>query len=350
MYYNIICDGVSIYDNAVPGKMLLDPTLKREISSAAVLTYGLPRQSVYYDVIKPYASTLTVTEDGHLIFVGRPLPPSLDMDGTRRYRVEGAYAWLNDVIVDPAAIPDPEEAKDTSTYITNIIDYYNTKVGASRQLDITVLPVAGTNLKVREWQYETCADAISRELDEVGLVALVRYTAPASVGLRVCDYRDYINNQPPLTQVVRWGENIRSISVEGLPFVTALRAEGDDGASVYVESSNLVNRYGYICGKKSWPISNVNILRQRAITYLSQEQPVGASHVEVSAVDLHLKDATIAPLDLARPAQIDAVSHGVPAGTILPISAITYRLDKPSKDIMIGWPDQTIETLTGQLR
>lgn len=351
MFYEIYADGVSIMDNAAEGKTVLDPLLSREVSTTAILTLGMPRKNVYYGLIKPYVSTLEVREDGHTIFIGRALPPSLDMDGTRRYRVEGAYAWLNDVIIDPAAIPQPDVAKDTSTYITNIIDYYNTKVSLSRQLDVTVLPAAGTNLSVRDWKAESCADAIGRELDEVGLVALVRHvTQTGRTGLRVVDYRDYISNQQPLGQVLEWGKNITKIEIEGLSYVTALHAKGD-GIELWVEEPDMIAASGYICGEMEWQeISDPADLRARALTYLRDEQPYRTSHVEVSAVDLHLTDPSADRLELARPVQIDAAMHGVPGGTILPISAVKYRLDRPQKDIVAAWPEQVIPTLTGRMR
>lgn len=341
-YYRVLIDGRDIYDHADRSHVLLSPTLTLDLTSAGSLEFKRPKTAADVEIV-PYKSTVEVLEDGHNIFYGRALPPAVDLYGRRSYHCEGMLAALNDVPLPAAEYPgtDGEDPKDTSTYVSEILAYYNSKKPPEQQISAVVLPTSGTNLRQRSWDNKTALEAIKAEAQEIGAVMFCRRN-----GLRLALLDDYMANLPPEQQAIRLDSNLIDLTLKHLEVTTAVYAKGEDKdgnpVTATVTDAELEARYGYICKFQEFTgCKSAEELAAEARGWLRNNR-VSEMVIEASAYDLNLLDRELPRFEIGRKAVIDDQRLlsllGIGGSSLeLPISGITVDLSTGRKTVKLGY-------------
>lgn len=275
--------------------------------------------------------------------MGVHCPPTVDLYGRRTYHCEGMLAALNDVPLPAAEYigPDDDTPKDTSTYVSEILAYYNSKKPPEQQISAVVLPAAGTNLRQRSWDNKTAFDAIKAEAQDIGAVMFCRRS-----GLRLTPLDEYMANLPPEQQSISIGANLIDLTLKHLEVTTAVYAKGEDAegnpVTATVTDAELEARYGYICKFQEFPgCETAEELDAEARRWLRTNR-VSEMVIEAPAYDLNLLDRGLPRFEIGRKAVIDDQRLlsllGMDGNLLeLPISGISIDLATGRKTVKLGY-------------
>lgn len=335
MSYTISVDGASLYNET--DRILIDPALVQDVGSAETFDFSIPAS--HPTTITPYKSTITIDDGDEVIFYGRAEPPTTDIYKVRKYHAAGALSFLTDVPLPAGALPTHSGSTiDTRTYVTDVVNFYNSVVPADRQFSIAALPSAGVGTRPvgeREWKGQTCFEALKQECNDFGLTMFTRYSS-GTLGLRLVDFGSYVSGLTPGDQPIRLGLNMLSFSrTPETPYSCAV-AVGAGGIYEIVHMTTLENTYGVRCKYLEYPsISSSSTLRSTAQMWLLT-QSVGQAVIDSSAVDLSHVSAEYGSFELARVVSLDGTPWGLSSDIQLPISRIETDLTTGVKKITLG--------------
>ena len=117
MIYNILCDGVNIYD-ATPTGGLLSPKMEIAVNEAGNLTFSMLPTHQYYDSIHSLTSSIEVYEGEELIFYGRVLDITIDFLKRKNVTCEGSFGFFYDTILSPIIFAPSEQDPPVTQQIT----------------------------------------------------------------------------------------------------------------------------------------------------------------------------------------------------------------------------------------
>lgn len=209
---------------------LIDPVLTLEDSNAGSFTFKLAPNNIGYtevtvekemvatvdpatgdttmetvttqiDLVSRMRSTIQVYRDGVEIWEGRVLSEDKDFQNLRDIYCEGSMAYLNDVCMPQRKYSDMTNI----SFLSAILDYYNSKADATRKIYIGTVSAHGgrdTGLQPRVTSYEKCLETINKLVEEFGGHLRIRKVN----GVRLLDWlEDYPNTS---TQKIKFGSNL----------------------------------------------------------------------------------------------------------------------------------------------
>lgn len=182
---------------------VIDPVLTLEDSSTNSLQFKIPPDHYFYNKIERLKTKCRVFRNGVEIFEGRVVSETLDFYDRRDVLFEGALAYLNDTHQ-----PQREYSYYTVIQIVEaILDVHNSKVDASRQIEIGVISVTESYpRKDYYWytQYESTLTSIQNLAEAVN--AHIRVRKNAETGKRVLDIFQEMNEVSK--QQIIFGSNL----------------------------------------------------------------------------------------------------------------------------------------------
>lgn len=348
--YRVLVDGVDIYYPDYPSTQLHSPVVVQDLESSGSFDFILPAGHTFREFIQPN-SVIDVLEDGKSIFFGGAADPQVDFNNRLTYHCSGALSWLNRVPLPPDCQPNPGTVKDTSTYVTEIIDYYNCCVDQAHQLTLAVLPEAGTNPQIREWSItKTAMDALRDEISAIDGVMLARHSeTTGETGIRLTRLAPYIGQMEALNQPIRLNLNLTDVRQSGQEIYTAAIASGKDcemSEAVIIDS--LARKRGYICKSLKFDLETVADLQAACRDWLL-EQSVAGVQVDVTAYDLHTPyPDDYERLELARKVRFDGTPWGL-GDVYAPITKVTVDISTGKKTVGLGFTSRRMASLTKQL-
>ena len=356
--YSIYADGVCIYNDAFPLKnmKLASPKLTLEENAAGSLVMTMPPSNLAYGTIARMTTDISVQKDGKEIWAGRVLSESEDFYRNRVLTCEGELAFFNDSTQPPA-----EYAGGTiREYLGAMIAVHNAKVGDNRKFTIGIVTVVDEEFPTYYTNYEKTITAINALVTQYGGHLRIR----KEDGVR---YLDYLKDYPDTcSQTIQFGSNLIE-HVKGwdmTDFATVivplgnrldespiealdayLTVESVNEGSLYVQSSEAVEAYGWIEKTVTWDgVSDAETLLEKAKEYLSDLQFDNMT-LEVSALDLHYLDASVEAVKLLDEIRVISRPHGL--DRLFPVTKLEIPLDSPENtQFTLGDTVQTSLTST----
>ena len=356
--YSIYADGVCIYNDAFPleNMKLASPKLTLEENAAGSLVMTMPPSNLAYGTIARMTTDISVQKDGKEIWAGRVLSESEDFYRNRVLTCEGELAFFNDSTQPPA-----EYAGGTiREYLEAMIAVHNAKVGDNRKFTIGIVTVVDEEFPTYYTNYEKTITVINALVTQYGGHLRIR----KEDGVR---YLDYLADYPDTcSQTIQFGSNLIE-HVKGwdmTDFATVivplgnrldespiealdayLTVESVNGGSLYVQSSEAVEAYGWIEKTVTWDgVSDAETLLEKAKEYLSDLQFDNMT-LEVSALDLHYLDASVEAVKLLDEIRVISRPHGL--DRLFPVTKLEIPLDSPENtQFTLGDTVQTSLTST----
>ena len=355
--YRVLLDGVDIYDMHDKPLTLLSPKVIQDLTTSGSFEFTMPYEHLFYNEVQPYKSTINVLEQHgggtwKTVFYGRPLPCKLDYRKRKIWHCEGALSWLSDIVLPRSLQPNQGTLKDTATYVTEIISYYNSRVPADRQFVLSVLPAAGTNLTEREWKYQSCMEALKQEADDIGAVLFVRRNnTDDETGIRLTKLIPYVTAMEALDQPIQLGLNITDMTQSGEEVVTACIGTGAEGVEMTapVVLTEQAARYGLIESYQEFRDCTTVAELEAACREWLEAQWIGGLQVDVSALDLHtIRPDDFERLEIARKVVFDGSPWGLGQRNA-PITKVEIDMGTGRKKITLGFTAPSAMPMTRQI-
>ena len=157
MIYRIKMDNIDIYGTS-EDMALLSPMLDIELNSAGSLEFALPDSHKYYDLPQILKSDVEAYENNELIWYGRVLETSMEMNKNKTIYCEGALAYFNDSIQRPVVF----ESTTVHAFFNYIIDAHNSQMQTDNRM-FTVGNITVDDIEIyRELNYETTKEVIEK--------------------------------------------------------------------------------------------------------------------------------------------------------------------------------------------
>lgn len=390
-------EDVTIYNNLyVPTEdgdtkyVILDPKLTLEDSGAGSFECSIPKGNVGYDRINRVTTELIIfrqTNSGYdAIWRGRIIQEDRDWYDNRAIKCEGDLAYLNDSVQ-----PQMEyQAITYAQYLSALLQIHNQQVGnynrpgGWKRFSVGIVDFPDT-IEYIATEFETTLEAIGTIVEETGGHLQIRWSGNTR-------YLDLLKD-PPRTnsQIIRFGKNLFDFTknYDNTEFCTALLPIGaviqDDGyydepetivrpdgsevvsendyddyeetyldqyttiesvnqGSLYLENSQAVQTYGWICRKVEWSeVDDPALLKQLATLYLQSEQFENMS-IEATIMDLQTVDKSLMYVKVLDNITVISSPHGL--NKVFQVSKLEIPLDNPAgTTITLGTHSEP--TLTG---
>ena len=352
--YQILLDGVPLYDPRDPELIVRDPDCRLKVGEAGELSFIVDPDHPYAGRIA-LLSQVSLVSDGVTIYRGRIRRAVKEFDLPVEVVSEGLLACLNDSIIPPYDFPGEWEEAEDAGYLAaynggNVVEFFlrwllerhNSQVSAAQKINLGTVTVRDPNnyLHRASDSRMTTMDAVKKKLlDGLGGHLLVDYSGTTPV---LNYYEDL-----PLTnvQAVEYGENLLDLVTEtdASDTYTAILPEGKDGLTLaelpdgeltpgYIKTGEIIYsedveaaRNGLrITRIEKWPdVTDAQHLQTKALTKLSTEGVKVARTIKVKAVDLGGAE-DVSRFMVGRYVQLNSKPHGY---------SVAYPLTELAPDI-----------------
>ena len=353
MYSISVKNGSSFVEIQNDKKKVKDPVLYEALNSCGSLTFEVQIEDDIYDGYERLKSRVLVKEDGAIQFVGRLLRTTIDFQNTKKLIFEVEMALLNDVLYPPY-----EFSGSIAEFLTNVINYYNSKCSTENQIIIGRITMVDKNNYIARsnTDYSTCWEAISDKLiDLCGGYLSMRWVLDGSTVYRYLDYLE--NPGAEASQKIEYAKNILDVGQEIdatdictvlYPFGAKDESTGEkvdissvNGGKKYI-TSNKLSLFGVV--EKIVEFEDVTLpsnLLSKAKAYL-EEHDSSITTLTVKAIDLHVLDDIYVRFNVGDTVHVYSKPNGI--DTYMMISERTRNLNNPDKDeLTLG---KVIETFT----
>lgn len=288
----------------------VSPRLTLTAGAAGSLSLTLPKNNAAHDSVERLTTTMRVERDGETIWMGRVLSEKCDIWHSRAIFCEGAQAWLNDILM-----PTAERTGSAVQLMTAILDVYNDKAAADRQIARGECSVTGS--LTLSTDYGSALEAVNKLVSDYGGVLRMRYPNNVPTLDWLADYQAIDGGEQPL----QFGENLldftRSWDLADFATVCHVRGgeiEGTDPAQTAFGTYELEaakDRYGTIEKFKSYTDLLTNdACTSAAQNYLEHQQYDGMT-LEVTALDLHILRPDVRAWDICQRVPVQAAMYGL---------------------------------------
>lgn len=338
--YTIYADDVCIYNDvfSLDNMKAVNPKLTLEDSAAGSLSITLPPTNVAYSTIVRMVTDIVVKKNGEEIWAGRVLSESKDFWNNRVLYCEGELAFLNDTTQPPAEYP----GLSIREYLEALLAVHNSQVGANRQFTLGAVTVVDENFPTYLTNYEKTMAVFNALVETYGGHLRVRKVN----GVR---YLDYLKDYPDTcSQVIQFGSNLIDFTrnwdsteyatviiplgnrLDNSPIEALdayLTVESVNAGSLYVQSDEAVNNYGWIAKTVTWDdVSDPEVLLEKAKAYLADLQ-FDNMELELSALDLHYLNVDTEAVKLLDEIRVISRPHGL--DRMFPVTKLEIPLDNP---------------------
>lgn len=342
-----------------PALHVLEPTLDQAVNSHGSLSFKVLPTNPEYGSIRKLMTVVTVHDGDDLIFRGRVIETTQDIDGIVSVYCEGELAFLCDSVHTPFVYGGSTATPGDlfRRLIANHNAYTTSIDNSNREKLFTVGQVTIPARKGYTYSADTARSTWDLLID--GLInQLGGYlrTRHADDGTTYIDYlADYTGTAQ---QTVEYGKNLLSLEdgIVGGDIVTVLlpyggKPEGVDarttiesvnnGKSYIKADAETIAKYRNIWGTQTWDeITDPGQLLQAAQSYLNAQKEA-LNTVSAEALDLSAVDAGMKPIYVGDYVRIISTPHGINK-KLLCTAKTTDLADPASTRITIGPKTQTL--------
>lgn len=342
-----------------PALHVLEPTLDQAVNSHGSLSFKVLPTNPEYGSIRKLMTVVTVHDGDDLIFRGRVIETTQDIDGIVSVYCEGELAFLCDSVHTPFVYGGSTATPGDlfRRLIANHNAYTTSIDNSNREKLFTVGQVTIPARKGYTYSADTARSTWDLLID--GLInQLGGYlrTRHADDGTTYIDYlADYTGTAQ---QTVEYGKNLLSLEdgIVGGDIITVLlpyggKPEGVDarttiesvnnGKSYIKADAETIAKYRNIWGTQTWDeITDPGQLLQAAQSYLNAQKEA-LNTVSAEALDLSAVDAGMKPIYVGDYVRIISTPHGINK-KLLCTAKTTDLADPASTRITIGPKTQTL--------
>lgn len=345
--------------NAIdPNLHVEEPTLDQAVNAHGSLSFKILPTHPEYNNIRALMTIVTVYNGDDLIFRGRVIETTQDIDGIISVYCEGELAFLCDSVHTPfvysGSTATPEDL--FRRLIANHNAYTTSVDNSNREKLFTIGQVTVKGHKGYTYSADTARSTwdllIDGLINQVGGYLRTRHVN----GVTYIDYlADYTGTAQ---QTVEYGKNLLSLEdgIVGGDIITVLlpyggKPEGSD-ARTTIESVNngklyikadeaTLAKYRNIWGTETWDeITDPGQLLLAAQSYLNAQKEA-LNTVSAEAMDLSAVDADMKPIYVGDYVRIISTPHGINK-KLLCTAKTTDLADPASTRITIGPKTQTL--------
>lgn len=346
--YQIYADGVLIYDSTLEDYKIVKGVVTLEADKSGSFVFALYPDHFYYNSIVRMRTVVTVYKAGRLVFRGRVLDDSVDYHNRKELTCEGELGFLRDSIIRPYSFSGTPEA-----LFHEFVEEHNAQVDEFKRFKIGACTVVDPNGYIARANaaYEDAYENMTAHLTETTAgghfyithgedgrdeVPTLNYladypnkaTQPIEFGVNLRDYSKKVNAADIATAVIPLGAKIDDGDTETEdPYLTIA---GVNNGVDYVFSKAGVELYGWIFKTVEWDdVTEADNLKAKAQEYV--ESAVNSVlTVELSAIDMHMLDASIDSYSVCEYITINSAPHGFSA--VMLCNKQTLDLLKPEND------------------
>lgn len=382
MAYQILCDGLPLYDYRDEELILEKPRCKVAVNTCGEASFIIHSNHPHYNDLRELASLFEVRQDGETIFRGRMTSNSRDFKNAKEVDIEGVMAFFNDSIVRPFNFPKDFEnggAYEAAAASGNVvafflgwlIDNHNMQVQDFQKLNLGTVTVKDPNNYIaRESEdYAKTWETLESKLfgSALGGYLCARYEADGT-------YIDYLADFTETnTQKIVYGENLLDLTsgTDATETFTAVLPLGKENKATekrltiaelpngYI-SEDIYKRGDYLYKKSAVEavglifapisdstfddISDVTNLRKKGVEFLNKAARFSES-VTYNAFDLHLTDKQIESFRIYKYVEAFSKPHGQDGKYIL--SELDIDIENPQNTkITAGSTQRTLIDIT----
>lgn len=314
--FKIICEtstgNYTIYDPRSDEFVVNQPVLDLGLNKIDGLTFAMSTSHPHIEKIEKMSSVMAVYRNDDIIFRGRVIATTQNIDTTVNVDCEGLLGYLNDTIKRPFLYKKSATVAGTSNhYLQRLLVDHNSQVSKNSHKIKKGTFGHSKSYETKETGYKSMWSLVEKLVDAVGGYIRTRYENDGV-------YIDYRGSFPDAnaTQKIIVGENVLNLSrkASGDELATAVIPIGKDNLNIksinggldYVQDTNGVSQYGFICRQVDFPnISDKTALRNAGREYLETSAKLAVNY-EIEAIDLNLTDAEIEAFKISQNIQVES--------------------------------------------
>lgn len=341
--YTVLCDGAYLHSPELAEYKLIDPTVTLEINKAGRFEFTILPNHPMYSSIERLKSLIEVYDNDVLLFRGRPLNDSINLNNSQSILCAGELDYLNDSVMPPY-----EFTGGISTYLSNFISNHNSQVEPYKQFQLGLVTVTDPNNTIlrSNIEYTNSRQEINDKLLGIlgGYLVLRRendinyidyledalYSSTQEIKLteNMLDYQQDISANDIVTVMIPLGAKIKD--EQGNDTDRRLTIESVNGGQSYIEDTNGIAKWGRIWSVQIWDdVTDPNNLKSKAISSLNTLVNLGVS-ITIKAVDLSLVDNTMNRFRQFEYVRVVSAPHQI--DEMMLIKKQTIKLDDPSQN------------------
>nr|DAI45343.1 MAG TPA: endopeptidase tail [Caudoviricetes sp.] len=352
--FHIFANGEEIYRPGTPSFGLISPKLTLEMGKAGSLQFGIPVVHEYYSRLSELSTRVSVELDNAEVFRGRVLSISRAYNNTRTVYCEGDLSYLVDSVQ-----PTQKYVGKAHDLFRQIIAVHNARVDVSKQFAVGEITVPNRDViltgisdeiedaETGKFNYEQIAiNATTGEwqtsLDFI-TTCLIDYTGGYLRTRRSGStiYVDLLAEYgSDAVQAIEFGRNLldltQEVSTDNAFSVLVplgdknLTIESVNDGSDELVSEEALEKYGRIVKSHVFDsVTSPKTLLENAQRYL-KSNAIQPPTITARAVDMHLMDSSIGPINVGDKVHIVSAPHGM--RDVMTCTRIEYDLANPAND------------------
>lgn len=333
--YKIIADGEIIGDLSDTELAYYNGRLEEAINESGRFEFSVNGANPQVKMVSPMLSVIEIRQGNTTRWRGRITSITRNKYNAVSFVSEGVLAWLRDIIIEP---PLNYSELSAQTFISYVLAQYNASCSPNHQIHVGEID-QNTKITLSVTEYLSAFDLLSILISQNGGYFTVSYTGTSS-------FLNYFAEPDTAGQEINFAENLLDITqvTDATKVITVLKAKSRAG-TYEATNEDAVAKYGKIYAYQYFDnVSSTTDFHQQANEYLNS-MILGGQSITVTAVDLSLLDADIAPFAVGNSARVKSVPHGIDISMVVS-RKITDINNPAASQITLGLPR---ETLTSQL-
>ncbi len=332
--YRIIADGEIIGDLSDTELAYYNGRLEEAINESGRFEFSVNGANPKVKMVSPMLSVIDLRQGNTTRWRGRITSATRNKYNVVSFVSEGVLAWLRDILIEP---PVNYSGLSAQTFIAFVLAQYNASCSPNHQIHVGEID-QNTKITLSVTEYISAFDLLSILISQNGGYFTVSYTDTSS-------FLNYFAEPDTAGQEINFAENLLDITqvTDATKVITVLTAKSRAG-TYEATNEDAVAKYGKIYAYKYFDVTSSTEFHQMADEYLNS-MILGGQSITVTAVDLSLLDADIAPFAVGDSARVKSVPHGIDISMVVS-RKITDINNPAASQITLGLPH---ETLTAQL-
>lgn len=185
MSYSILHNGKPFMQQHAAELAVFDPKLELEQNKSGMLSFRISPIHRDFDEISLLSSIFEVYDSGDLIYRGRCIQASRDMQNLKTVVAEGMLGWLQDSVCSPF-----EFSGSLESFLGTVLYWHNAKVRTFQQIQLGTVTVTDDHVHFSSVDYLSSWEILrTRLLDTHGGYFRIRYSSGTA-------YLDYLADFP----------------------------------------------------------------------------------------------------------------------------------------------------------
>lgn len=350
MEYQVFCDNYLLLDTRLEEYKLYNPKVSKTLNKVGTFTFSIYPDHKHFLSLTKMKSTITVYQNGNLIFRGRILDFEQGFYNEKQVTCEGELAFLIDSIQRPYTFTG-----SIHDFLVMLIDNHNSQVTSDRQFYVGNVTLTDNNNSITrsDSQYSTTWDLInSGLLETIGGYIVTRHEEDGV-------YIDYLNEDDfnlLNNQGISFGKNLLSVvkTAQGADIATIIVPLGatvddtvitiqdlpDDTTSPvqkiddYIFNQEEINKYGKITKTISFnDVTEAQNLLTKAREYYGSQLKNDKVTITLNAADMASINDDLNEFKLGTKIYVKSDYHALDDYYL--INSLDIELLKPSNNKLV---------------